>query len=142
MFDKVLLPIDVNHPESWQTALPAAQRCAGPEGEIHLLGIVHDLGAAAMVTSYLPPGFEKTAMESLKGQMEDFAAAEFKDGPRPTVHVGHGHVPETILRIAENIGANLIVMASHPPSDFQTLLIGSNADKVVRHAPIAVLVVR
>lgn len=141
MFEKVLLPIDLNHRESWQSALPAARRCAGPEGEIHLLGIVHDLGVA-MVASFLPDGFEQKAMEKLKAGLEEFAAAEFKDGRAPGVHVAHGHVAETILRIADNVGANLIVMASHPPNDFQTLLVGSNADKVVRHAKIPVLVVR
>lgn len=141
MFDKVLLPIDLNHPESWETALPAARQCAGPEGEIHLLGIVHDLGSA-MVASYLPEGFEKQAMEKLKAGLEQFAETQFQGGKPPQVHVGHGHVPETILRIADHVGADLIVMASHAPHDFQTLLVGSNADKVVRHAGIPVLVVR
>lgn len=141
MFDKVLLPIDLNHPESWRTALPAARHCAGPEGEIHLLGIVHDIGVA-MVASFLPEGFEKQAMEKVKAGLEEFAASHFADGKTPQIHVGHGHVPETILRIADHVGANLIVMASHPPSDFQTLLVGSNADKVVRHSTIPVLVVR
>lgn len=141
MFDKVLLPIDLNHPESWQSALPAARRCAGTDGEIHLLGIVHDLGSA-MVASFLPEGFEKTAMERLKAELQKFADAEFEDGRKPLIHVGHGHVPETILRIADHIGADLIVMASHPPNDLQTLLVGSNADKVVRHSPVPVLVVR
>jgi nucleotide-binding universal stress UspA family protein len=141
MFDKILLPIDLNHPESWQNALPAAKHCAGPEGEIHLLGIVHDLGSA-MVASYLPEGFEKTAMEHMKTELEQFADNEFQDGKKPEVHVGHGHVPETILRIADHVGADLIVMASHAPHDFQTLLVGSNADKVVRHSNVPVLVVR
>jgi len=81
-------------------------------------------------------------MEKLKAQLEDFATSQFEDGRKPEVHVGHGHVPETILRIAETIGADLIVMASHAPNDFQTLLVGSNADKVVRHSPVPVLVVR
>lgn len=141
MFEKVLLPIDLNHRASWETALPAAKRCAGPEGEIHLLGIVHDLGAA-MVASFLPEGFEQKAMEKLKEGLEEFAARHLTNGEKAQVHVGHGHVPETILRIADQVGANLIVMASHPPSDFQTLLVGSNADKVVRHSNIPVLVVR
>jgi len=37
---------------------------------------------------------------------------------------------------------DLIVMASHPPEEVQDFLIGSNADRVVRHSPIPVLVVR
>ncbi len=141
MFDTVLLPIDVNHPESWENALPAAKRCAGENGEIHLLGIVHDLGSA-MVSSFLPEDFEKTAMENLKAKLGELASAQFPDGGKVETHVAHGHVPETILRIAGQIDADLIVMASHPPNDLQTLLVGSNADKVVRHATIPVLTIR
>lgn len=141
MFDKVLLPIDVNHPASWEKALPAARKCAGQSGEIHLLGIVHDLGAG-VISSFLPEDFEQKAMEQLKAQLGDLAASELSGGIQVETHVGHGHVPETILRIADQIGADLIVMASHPPNDFQTLLVGSNADKVVRHSEIPVLTVR
>ncbi|NNE88046.1 MAG: universal stress protein [Silicimonas sp.] len=139
MFDKILLPIDINHPESWEKALPAAKKCAGQSGEIHLLGIVHDLGAG-VISSFLPEDFEQKAMEKLKAQLGELAASS--GGAKVETHVGHGHVPETILRIADQIGADLIVMASHPPNDFQTLLVGSNADKVVRHSDIPVLTVR
>lgn len=141
MFDKVLLPIDVNHPESWETALPAARQCAGPTGEIHLLGIVHDLGSA-MVSSFLPADFEKAAMEDLKAKLADFVEKTFSEGEKVETHVGFGHIPETILRMAGKVGADLIVMASHPPHDLHSLLIGSNAGKVVRHSTIPVLTLR
>ena len=141
MFDKILLPIDITHPESWEKALPAARQCAGANGEVHLLGIVHDLGAA-MVSTFLPEGFEQKAMEKLKAELIDLAEKEFPAGAKVSTHVGHGHVPETVLRIAEQIGADLIVMASHPPNDFQTLLVGSNAEKIVRHANVPVLTIR
>jgi nucleotide-binding universal stress UspA family protein len=141
MFDKVLLPIDINHPESWEKALPMALRVAGKSGQLHVLGIVHDLGAA-MVASYLPEGFEQQAVEQLNEGLKAFIAEQIPAGTNAMVHVGHGHVPQTILGVADEIGADLIVMASHPPNDFQTLLIGSNADKVVRHARLPVLVVR
>jgi nucleotide-binding universal stress UspA family protein len=139
MFKKVLLPIDINHPESWEKALPLALECAGGSGEVHLLGVVHDLGAN-VVASFLPEDFEKKAMERLKAQLLDFADANLKG--RGAVHVGHGAVAQTILRHATDLGADLIVIASHMPNDFQTLLVGSNADRVVRHAEIPVLVVR
>ncbi|QFS82836.1 Universal stress protein G [Roseivivax sp. THAF40] len=141
MFDKVLLPIDLTHPESWQKALPAARKCAGPDGAIHLLGIVHDLGSA-MIASFLPEDFEQKAMETVKADLTALAARELSDYPSVEVHVAHGHIPETILRIAGNIEADLVVMASHPPHELQTLLVGSSADKVVRHSTIPVLVVR
>jgi nucleotide-binding universal stress UspA family protein len=141
MFDRILLPVDITHPESWEKALPAAKKCAGSEGEIHLLGIVHDLGSA-MISSFLPEGFERKAMEDLKAKLIDLAAKEFPEGAKVEVHVGHGHVPETILRIAAQLQSDLIVMAARPPDDFQTLLVGSNADRVVRHSTIPVMAVR
>ncbi|SIT04606.1 universal stress protein G/universal stress protein F [Roseivivax lentus] len=141
MFDKVLLPVDLNHPASWEKALPAARRCVSDAGEIHLLGIVHDLGSA-MIASFLPEGFEKKAMETLKQGLLDLAAKEEGAHGKLEVHVAHGHIPETILRVADQISADLVVMASHPPHELQTMLVGSSADKVVRHATIPVLVVR
>ncbi len=141
MFKTILLPIDVTHPESWEKALPIAQTCAGDTGTLHLLGIVHDLGSA-MVSSFLPPDFEKQAMEQLKADLTDLAEREVSATVTQEVHVAHGHVAESILRIAERLSADLIVMASHPPSELKSLLVGSQANKVVRHATLPVLVVR
>ncbi|MBV2361597.1 universal stress protein [Thalassococcus sp. CAU 1522] len=141
MFDKILLPIDINHPESWEKAIPAALQCSGEGGEIHLLGIVHDLGVG-VVSTFLPADFEKKAMEGLKAALGDLVRKAFPAGSKVQTHVGHGHVPETILRIADQVGADLIVMSSHPPSDLRSMLVGSYADKVVHHAPIPVLTVR
>jgi nucleotide-binding universal stress UspA family protein len=141
MFDKVLLAIDVTHEESWHKALPMALRLVGEIGELHLLGIVHDLGSALLAT-YLPEGFEKDALEHMKRDLDTFVAEKIPAGVKASVHVGHGHVPQTVISVADAIDADLIVMASHPPDDLGTMLVGSNADKVVRHAASPVLVVR
>ena len=141
MFSRILFPIDINHPESWEKALPLVLQCAGASGEVHLLGIVHDLGEN-VVSSFLPEDFERKAMERLKAQLTEFADANVAGKVKTEVHVGHGHVAPTVLRHAEKLGADLIVIASHMPDGFQALLVGSNADRVVRHAEIPVLVVR
>ena len=46
-----------------------------------------------------------------------------------------------ILDLAEKIGADLIVMASHRP-ELKDYLLGPNAARVVRHAECSVMVVR
>lgn len=140
MFDNILLPIDLNHPESWEKALPMARKLAGETGTIHVLGIVHDLGSA-MVAAYLPPDYEKQALERMETDLEGFIA-DHLGGAKASPRVGHGHVPEAILLSARKIDADVIVMASHPPDDFRTFLVGSNADKVVHHSTIPVMVVR
>jgi len=141
MFENVLLPIDMAHPESWIKALPMSAELCGGTGTLHVLGIVHDIGAA-MVANLLPDGFEEQALQSMKSDLDAFAAREMPSGVRARVHVGYGHVAETILRSAEDVGADLIVMASHPPDELRSLFVGSYADRVVRHAKVPVLVVR
>lgn len=137
MFDNVLLPIDLNHPASWEKALPMAQKLA-TGGTLHVLGIVHDLGMAS-VASYLPDGFEADALQKMQSDLNAFVES---NAPGAQAHVGHGHVSERIIAAAEQVGADLIVMASHPPDELMTFLVGSNADKVVRHSTRPVLVVR
>lgn len=141
MFENVLLPIDINHPASWEKALPMAVKLCGSEGTLHLLGIVHDLGSA-MISSFLPADFEKKALQHMKEELDAFSDKNVPAGTRVAVHVEHGHIPEHLLLAAERVNADLIVMASHPPDDLQTMLVGSNAEKVVRHATIPVMVVR
>ena len=75
MFDNVLLPIDLTHPESWEKALPMAVKMCGHTGTLHVLGIVHDLGAA-MVASYLPAGFEQEALQKMEFDLETFTSCE------------------------------------------------------------------
>jgi nucleotide-binding universal stress UspA family protein len=141
MFRHILLPIDIEHPESWEKALPMAVKLTGTEGTLHLLGIVHDIGSAWVAQS-LPRGFEKKSLQMMKTRLNDLAADQIGPDTRVETHVGHGHVAEHILKAAVAVGADLIVIAAHHPDDLRTLLVGSNSGKVVRHATIPVLTVR
>lgn len=141
MFRNILLPIDIEHRESWEKALPMAVELTGTEGTLHLLGIVHDIGSA-WVAGALPRDFEAQSLQNMKSSLNAFAAEKLPGNMRVKTHVGHGHVAEHILKAAATIGADLIVIAAHHPDDLRTLLIGSNSGKVVRHATIPVLTVR
>ncbi len=141
MFANILLPIELSHPGSWEKALPMAVRMAGSNGTLHVLGIVHDLGAS-MIASYLPPGFEESALRRMQTDLEAFIDKEVPKGVTAKALVHHGHVPEHVLVAADEVNADMIVMASHPPNELRTFLVGSNADKVVHHAQRPVLVVR
>jgi len=56
--------------------------------------------------------------------------------------VAEGHAAEAILKTAERIRADLVVMGSRGLTGMKRLLLGSVSHKVVRHAPCSVLVVR
>lgn len=141
MFNNVLLPIDLNHPASWDKALPMALKLCGETGTLHILGIVHDLGSN-IVATYLPEDFEERALKKMKSDLDGFIADRVPSGKKAEAHVGHGHVPEQILEAAKHANADLIVMASHPHDEVRLFLVGSNAEKVIRHANLPVLVVR
>ena len=53
-----------------------------------------------------------------------------------------GSPAETIVRVARELGADLIVMGTHGRVGLQHALLGSVAEKVVRLAPCPVLTVR
>ncbi|SRR5713101_8338736 len=54
----------------------------------------------------------------------------------------YGEAAKAILGEAEKFGADLIVMGSRGLTDFQALLVGSVAHKVMHHANCPVLIVR
>lgn len=139
MFKSVLLPIDPVHPASWEKALPMAEKLSAEGGTLHLLGILHGVGSP-LVAQALPKGFEQKALQHLESTLQQFS--DEQTGGRARVHVAEGHIAECILRSAEEIGADLIVMASHRPDELRSLFVGSHAGKVVRHAPMPVMVVR
>lgn len=140
MHENVLLPIDIQHEASWTKALPEAQKLA-QGGTLHLLGIVPDIGSS-MVATYLPKGFEKNALEGMKESLDTFVDQHLAGVGNVVVHVGHGHVSETILKFAHDLNADVVVMASHKPDELRSILIGSHANSIVRHSPCSVMIVR
>jgi nucleotide-binding universal stress UspA family protein len=58
------------------------------------------------------------------------------------IHVSDKHPAEGIIATAKEIGADLIVMASHGRRGVDRLLLGSQANEVVTHSKVPVLIVR
>lgn len=57
-------------------------------------------------------------------------------------HVRLGRATDEILRLRDEIDADLIVLGSRGLNAFTRVLLGSDAESVIRHAPCPVLVVR
>jgi nucleotide-binding universal stress UspA family protein len=102
--------------------------------------VVPDFGMS-IVGGYFPEGFEQKALDETRQRLDDFLEDVMPDDIDVKGHVAHGSIYEEILRVAKEISADVIVMASHRPA-MSDYLIGPNAARVVRHAPQSVLVVR
>jgi nucleotide-binding universal stress UspA family protein len=138
----ILLAIDIQHEASWSKALPQAAAEAKLKGAtLHVAVVVPDFGSS-MVGQYFPPNFEKDTLNKSAEELTAFCEKHVPSDVTWQAHLGHGDVDHEILRLAEQTGASLIVMASHRPSDMRTFLVGSHADKVVHRSPVSVLVVR
>jgi len=141
VFKDILLPVDREHEASWQTALPVAiDYCKASGARLHVLTVVPGLGVGN-VSSFLPMDFEQKILDQAGQWMHAFARDHVPSGIAVQHIVGHGKVHREILRVAAEIGADLIVMASHRP-ELADHLLGSNAAHVVQHAKCSVLVVR
>jgi nucleotide-binding universal stress UspA family protein len=141
MYKEILLPIDLNSIDSQGKAVETAISLAQAFGSrVHVQTIVPDFGLP-LVASYFPEGFESKALENANQALHDFVKRSFP--PDVTVQhiVSHGSIYQEILHCAKEVGAELIVMASHRP-DIEDYLIGPNASRVTRHADCSVLVVR
>ena len=69
-------------------------------------------------------------------------AALAERGVHARGHLRMGRATDEILRLRDEIDADLIVLGSRGTNAFVRVLLGSDAEGVVRHAPCPVLVVR
>ena len=142
MFKNVLLTVDLNHPASWEKALPQAVEFAqASKSKLHILTVVPDLGTP-MVESYFPADFEKNAIAHASKELSELVAKEVPKDVKVQQHLAFGKIHLQILNTIEETGCDLVVMASHEPDRVREFLVGSNADRVVRRSPVSVLVIR
>ncbi len=79
-----------------------------------------------------------------QGKEAQIAAAKQAEarGVGITIHLKEGHAGEEIIRLAREIGADLVVLGSHGKSNLDRILLGSVSSFVVSHSPVSTLVVR
>lgn len=141
MFRDILFPVDLNHESSWRKALPVALKLVEAfSARLHLMTVIPDFGMT-IVGQFFPEGYEEKALETARQALQRFAQDHVPENVAVQHIICHGTVYEEIIREAKAIGADLVVMTAHRP-ELRDYLLGPNAARVVRHAPISVMVVR
>jgi nucleotide-binding universal stress UspA family protein len=137
----VLLPVDPDDETSWKKALPEAVRQAEQRGAtLHVMTVVPSFNSS-IVASYFPKDFETKALAHARKELEALIVNQVPAALPHQLIVAHGSIHREICRIAAEIDADLIVMASHQP-DWSTTFLTPNATQVLQHTPASVLVVR
>jgi universal stress protein F len=136
MYETILIPIDVAHMENVESMLNAARQQGTQECRYVLLNVIEEM--PVWVASSFPAGILDESQRASHKELSRLAeAANFN----VSIDVRLGHTYRTILAVADEIEADLIVIASHRPG-LQDYFLGSVAAKVVRHAKCSVLVMR
>ncbi len=140
MFKKFLVAVDLEHDTHNGGLLRVTSDMANAQGaQVHLLHVIR--AAPAVVSQFLPKSYEAMASERIEKDLTTLAANIDLDEGSATVSVRFGDIYQEILAHAENIGADLIIVASHKPN-VGDYLLGTTAARVVRHAACSVFVVR
>ena len=132
----ILIAVDLGNVAKLDSLVDQASAYDNSNSKIILLNVVEDIPSWAAVE--LPRGILEKSVQSSLEKLKALAASSSIE-VEAEVRVGHPY--KTILEVADEKSADLIIVASHQP-DLQDYFLGSTAAKVVRHATCSVLVVR
>jgi nucleotide-binding universal stress UspA family protein len=141
MFQKILVAIDGSEISklSLQMAIDEAKAW---NAELHAIYVIE----TGMLSSVPVDNTLEVIYSLLENEgariMEESQKSASEAGITLETHIKQGHAGNEILKLAEGMGADLIVLGSHGKSEIDRLLIGSVTTYVVRHSSITTLVVR
>ena len=142
MYKKILLPVDVFEMDLSDKAVRHAEFLASAdEGEITLLNVLPN-SSSSILRGFAADirKFEAYMRESEK-KMKTISRLFSIPAGRIHSRVVFGNVRDEILAVSGNEDFDVIVIGSRKPG-ISTHLLGSNAESILRHAKIPVLVVR
>ncbi len=127
-------------------ARTAVDLAANTDSELHIITVArleprpdHDIPESGGYLKRMYASIEREAQEVLDEQVKKIVKP---GGIIPQVHLGRGRPDREIVRLADEIGAGLIIMGSRGRGGVRSALMGSVSDSVVRHAHCPVLVMR
>ncbi len=111
--------------------------------EIHLVNVIESFSGKQ--TPYVDE-FSETVLrdkdnEALR-RLEEVSRKFFSEAKKVNHVILRGDPVEEIVRYARSRNCDLIVMATHGRTGVAHIMVGSVAEKVVRHSPIPVLTVK
>jgi nucleotide-binding universal stress UspA family protein len=145
--ENVVVGVDFN--ELGKKALALAPVLAAGDAKLDLvhawtppLGGVHYSSAGG---SWIPVAGSEEIRTTMRKQVEkrgaEWLAAVKTEFPKARFVDREGPASAVILAHAEENRADLVVIGSHGRTGLKRLLIGSSAERIIRHAPCSVLVV-
>ncbi len=141
MFKRILVPLDLSDEGVSNRTLAVAEDMAVRYGAALDVLTVVPTYTMSIVGAAFPRNFEETALEAVRQKLKSMLDAREDAGVTVRGHVAHGTIYDEIMKVANRLDCDLIVMTSHRP-ELKDYLLGPNAARVVRHARQSVFVIR
>jgi nucleotide-binding universal stress UspA family protein len=139
---RILAPSDFSDCSriSLRYALSLARQHSAALDILHVVpSPVYGLGEYGL-PDYAP--LQKQLEEGSLRELREILAQEIPQGIPASALIRTGSAPQEIVEVAKSQGTDLIVISTHGHSGLKHVLLGSTAERVVRHASCPVLVVR
>lgn len=141
---RILFPTDFS--EQSKAAERLACELAGQfQAELHVLSVLEDAYFLAPEPSsmlMLPPNLFAEAKKQIEESVAKVPSEEWSRGKQVVRATRIGSAYSEIVKYANEHKIDLIVIGTHGRTGLMHVLLGSVAERVVRHAPCAVLTVR
>jgi nucleotide-binding universal stress UspA family protein len=139
MFKKILLAYDGSDASKLACG-KAAEVAKLSGGNLHILAVGR-IPEYAQTVSEVEEAKEQAG--SFYSKITEEAIRNLSQrGITATSHVEYGKPGDVILRIAEDLKADLVVLGTNPHSALRRRFLGATVDKVVDHAHCSVLVIK
>ena len=140
---RILVPVDFSDTakKAIQYAVPFG---AAFDAEVLLLHVMQPY-SVPIELGYVPPEWAESQQKFLgaaREELDKLCAREIGARARARALVREGVPWQEIIAAAQESRADLIILATHGRTGLSHVLLGSVAERVVRHAPCPVLVVR
>ena len=140
MFNKILLPIDVDYPEVAGAVYQKAATIAKNWGaEMRFISVMPGFGMP-IVASYISDDLRREAHNRFKEAIEHFIAENCETPLDYTIKTGK-HWQE-IIKVADAWGADLIIVYHNRRREINEVFSGSCSQRVADHANCSVLRLR
>ena len=138
---KIIVPIDFSEYSEYalETAAMIARKNNSEILALHML----EMSEAILTRTGTDMQMETMFFLQLaEKKFDDFLKKDYLKGLKVSPIIKHFRVFSEVNEVAEEYGADLVVMGSHGASGIKEFFIGSNTEKVVRHSNIPVLIIK
>jgi nucleotide-binding universal stress UspA family protein len=139
-FNTILVPTDFSR-LSQQAIRWAKFMAQQSHGKIHLVH-VHDFEYAIPAEVALNLMFQTDVEKSLRRDLYRVAAKHDLPNPKTSCHIRSGRAFDQVVKLADQIDADLIVTSTHGYTGLRHVFLGSTAERIVRHSTRPVFVAR